>query len=42
MEQGRVIFQELTMLAASGSGGNVPISDSCTAKKEQTFPVRGG
>jgi hypothetical protein len=27
MEQGRVILQELTMLAASGSGWNVPIAD---------------
>jgi hypothetical protein len=27
MEQGRVILQELTMLAASGSGGNVPRGD---------------
>jgi hypothetical protein len=25
MEQGRVILQDLTMLAASGYGGNVPL-----------------
>jgi hypothetical protein len=36
MEQGRVILQELTMLPASGSGGNVPYPE-VTGHRDQAL-----